>query len=51
MKCKRYSPEKIVGMLPEAEVALTQGMTIGRSVVSYQYKSKVIIDGGSNMEA
>ena len=29
MKRKRYSPEKIIGMLREAEVALAQGMTIG----------------------
>ena len=27
---KRYSPEKIIGMLREAEVALAQGMTIGQ---------------------
>ena len=30
MKRKRYSPEKIIGMLREAEVALSQGMTIGQ---------------------
>jgi transposase-like protein len=29
MSRKRYSPEKIIGMLREAEVALAQGMTIG----------------------
>ena len=29
MRHKRYSPEKIIGMLREAEVALAQGMTIG----------------------
>ena len=27
---KRYSPEKIIGMLREAEVALAQGMTVGQ---------------------
>ena len=30
MKRKRYSPEKIIGMLREAEVALAQGMTVGQ---------------------
>jgi len=30
MSCKRYSPEKIIGMLREAEVALAQGMTVGQ---------------------
>ena len=29
MSRKRYSPEKIIGMLREAEVALAQGLTIG----------------------
>ena len=29
MRRKRYSPEKVIGMLREAEVALAQGMTIG----------------------
>ncbi len=29
MSRKRYSPEKIIGMLREAEVALAQGITIG----------------------
>ena len=27
---KRYSPEKIKGMLREAEVALSQGLTVGQ---------------------
>ena len=27
---KRYSPEKIIGMLREAEVVLAQGMTVGK---------------------
>jgi len=30
MRRKRYSPEKIIGMLREAEVALAQGMTVGQ---------------------
>ena len=30
MSRKRYSPEKIIGMLREAEVALAQGMTVGK---------------------
>ena len=30
MSRKRYSPEKIIGMLREAEVALAQGMTVGQ---------------------
>jgi putative transposase len=30
MRRKRYSPEKIIGMLREAEVALAQGMTVGK---------------------
>jgi transposase-like protein len=29
MNRQRYSPEKIIGMLREAEVALAQGMTVG----------------------
>jgi hypothetical protein len=28
MSRKRYSPEKVIGMLREAEVALAQGLTI-----------------------
>ena len=27
---KRYSPEKIIGMLREAEVPLSQGLTVGK---------------------
>ena len=27
---KRYSPEKIIGMLRKAEVALSQGLTVGQ---------------------
>ena len=30
MNRKRYSPEKIIGMLREAEIALSQGMTVGQ---------------------
>ena len=30
MSRKRYSPEKIIGMLREAEIALSQGMTVGQ---------------------
>ncbi len=30
MRRKRYSPEKIIGTLREAEVALAQGMTVGK---------------------
>jgi transposase-like protein len=30
MKRKRYSPEKIIGMLREAEVALAEGMSVGQ---------------------
>ena len=30
MSHKRYSPEKIIGMLREAEIALAQGMTVGQ---------------------
>jgi len=30
MKRKRYSPEKIIGMLREAEVGLAQGMSVGQ---------------------
>jgi hypothetical protein len=30
MNRQRYSPEKIIGMLREAEVALAQGMTVGK---------------------
>ena len=30
MSRKRFSPEKIIGMLREAEVALAQGMTVGQ---------------------
>jgi len=30
MSRKRYTPEKIIGMLREAEVALAQGITVGQ---------------------
>ena len=30
MSRKRYSPEKIIGMLREAEVLLAQGLTVGQ---------------------
>ena len=30
MRRKRFSPEKIIGMLREAEIALAQGMTVGQ---------------------
>ena len=30
MSRKRYSPEKIIGILREAEVLLAQGMTVGQ---------------------
>ena len=30
MSRKRSSPEKIIGMLPEAEIALNQGLTVGQ---------------------
>ena len=30
MSRKRYSPEKIIAMLREAEIALAQGMTVGQ---------------------
>jgi transposase-like protein len=30
MSRKRYSPEKIIGVLREVEVALAQGMTVGQ---------------------
>ncbi len=30
MNRKRYTPEQIIGMLREAEVALSQGQTVGQ---------------------
>jgi len=30
MSRKRFSPEKIIGMMREAEVCLSQGMTVGQ---------------------
>ena len=30
MSCKRYTPEQIISMLREAEVALSQGQTVGQ---------------------
>ena len=40
MSRKRYSPEKIIGMLREAEVALAQGMTVNqiKYIVSELYE-------------
>jgi putative transposase len=35
MSRKRYSPEKIIGMLREAEIALAQAMNVGQ--VSRQF--------------
>ena len=38
-KSKRYTPEQIISMLREAEVALAQGQSVGRSA----YRSRVTI--------
>jgi len=54
MSRKRFSPEKVIGMLREAEVALAQGITVGKvcrqlSISEQTYYQ--FINGASNMAA
>jgi len=46
---KRYTAEQIIGMLREAEVLQSQGMTIGEISRKLVLASKRIIDGVKNM--
>ena len=62
MSRKRYTPEQIISMLREAEVALAQGQSIGpcrtlgvseqvKLVARSAYRSRVTIAGARNMAA
>ena len=51
MSRKRYTPEQIISMLREAEVALAQGQSVGKLVARSAYRSRVTIAGARNMAA
>ena len=42
MSRKRYTPEQIISMLREAEVALAQGQSVGKLVARSAYRSSTI---------
>ena len=50
MSRKRYTPEQIISMLREAEVALA-GQSVGQAVARSAYRSRVTIAGARNMAA
>ena len=50
----RYTPEQIISMLREAEVALAQGQSVGQACQGHArsaYRSRVTIAGARNMAA
>ena len=51
MSRKRYTSERIISMLREAEVALAQGQSVGKLVARSAYRSRVTIAGARNMAA
>ena len=51
MSRKRYTPEQIISMLREAEVALAQGQSVAKLVARSAYRSRVTIAGARNMAA
>ena len=52
MSRKRYTPEQIISMLREAEVALAQGQSpLVKLVARSAYRSRVTIAGARNMAA
>ena len=51
MSRKRYTPEQIISMLREAEVALAQGHPLVKLVARSAYRSRVTIAGARNMAA
>ena len=51
MSRKRYTPEQIISMLREAEVALAQGQPLVKLVARSAYRSRVTIAGARNMAA
>ena len=51
MSRKRYTPEQIISMLREAEVALAQGQSVGQACRTLAYRSRVTIAGARNMAA
>ena len=51
MSRKRYTPEQIISMLREAEVALAQGSPLVKLVARSAYRSRVTIVGARNMAA
>ena len=51
MSRKRYTSERIISMLREAEVALAQGQSVGKLVARSAYRSRVTIAGARTMAA
>ena len=51
MSRKRFTPEQIISMLREAEVALAQGQSVVKLVAHSAYRSRVTIAGARNMAA
>ena len=51
MSRKRYTPEQIISMLREAEVALAQGSPLVKLVARSAYRIRVTIAGARNMAA
>jgi hypothetical protein len=49
MSRKRYSPEQIIRMLREAEVALAQGQTAARFAAPWALPSRRSIAGAGSM--
>ena len=51
MSRKRYTPEQIISMLREAEVALAQGQSVGQACRTLGVSERVTIAGARNMAA
>ena len=49
MSRKRFTAEKIIGMLREAEVYPGQGKKVGKFAAALGYRSKATIAGAGNM--
>ena len=51
MSRKRYTPEQIISMLREAEVALAQGQSVGQACRTLGVSEQSTIAGARNMAA
>jgi hypothetical protein len=49
MKGQRFTPEKIIGLLRQAEVELAQGKRVGEVCRAWASRNKVITAGGVSM--